>query len=200
MMDIESRPEELDGKTIQVNTACGNMFVTVNSSIRKPIFEVFAFSGKSGSCSASVVDALTKVISLALQSGVEEDKIINKLKHIGCPKSSVSENSCAEGIAKAMERYLNEEYEEIVVEIEDDDDIKSMWSGELKEVLHSNEEFDITSDGKIVIDMNKYLEEDEVEVESNNSHLEKCPECGEYSMGSGEGCGLCLNCGYSPCK
>lgn len=175
---LDKRPSDLDGKTIRVDTACGNMYVTINSTVKKPIFEVFAVSGKSGSCSAAVVDALTKTISIALRSGVDPEVVINHITGISCPKSSVDENSCPEGIAKAMKHYLEEEYEEILVELDEDD----------------KETYD-----------KYYVEDDELnDVVKNkseeSSNLEICPECGEKAMGTGEGCGLCLNCGYSPCK
>lgn len=180
---LDKRPSDLDGKTIRIDTACGNMYVTINSTVKKPIFEVFAVSGKSGSCSAAVVDALTKTISIALRSGVDPEVIIEHIIGIGCPKSGVNENSCPEGIAKAMKHYLEEEYEEIIVELDEEDYneydkmIEEVYDGEVKKQLCECEE-----------------------ESEDNSNLEICPECGEKAMGTGEGCGLCLNCGYSPCK
>jgi len=32
-----------------------------------------------------------------------------------------------------------------------------------------------------------------------DSHLEECPECGEKAFVHVSGCGVCLECGYTPC-
>lgn len=103
---MEDRPHNLEGQTLKIETGCGNLYVTINSSVDKPIFEVFAQSGKNGSCSAAVTDALTTIISVATRSGVNPLDIIEHIEHIKCPKTGTYTKSCPEAIAIAMQEYL----------------------------------------------------------------------------------------------
>jgi|GEM_PF-3162632 len=190
IMNIEERPDELEGQTIKVDTACGNMFVTINTTENYPIFEVFAASGKTGSCSAAFVDALTRTISIGLRAGVDPDEIIEQIINIRCPKSN-SKKSCPEAIAQVMKDYLEENFTEIVIEIEEfenelekgeDDDYEYYWE--------KNSESDVNYDTEIEVEVNT----------TEGATTDNCPECGSSQFNpAAEGCAICLDCGFSPC-
>ena len=103
------RPKVTSGKTIRIRTGCGSLFVTINED-DYGLAEVFVHLGKSGSCFASQTEAIGRLISIALRSGVNPEAIIDQLKGIRCPSVGFDEGemvtSCADGIAKALERYL----------------------------------------------------------------------------------------------
>ncbi len=103
------RPSTLHGTTIKMRTGCGNLYVTINED-KYGMFEVFAQLGKTGGCTASQTEAISRLISLALRSGIRPDVIIKQLKGIRCSSSVVAVGgvilSCPDAIAKAMERYL----------------------------------------------------------------------------------------------
>ncbi|MFW6174839.1 MAG: hypothetical protein ACOC5K_03595, partial [Chloroflexota bacterium] len=76
------RPAELLGVTRRIRTGRGNIYVTINMSADGRPFEVFATHGKSGSNDAAMAEAVTRVISLALRSGVDPAEIIKQLRGI----------------------------------------------------------------------------------------------------------------------
>ena len=108
-IEPRSRPKVTSGKTIRIRTGCGSLFVTINED-DYGLAEVFVHLGKSGSCFASQTEAIGRPISIALRSGVSPEAIIDQLKGIRCPSVGFDEGemvtSCADGIAKALERYL----------------------------------------------------------------------------------------------
>jgi len=108
MTTPKPRPEVLPGTTYKLKTGCGNIYVIINSDNGKP-FEVFSVMGKSGGCSASYSEAIARLISLALRSGVEPKAIIKHLRGIACHQVSWSQGekilSCADAIAKALESH-----------------------------------------------------------------------------------------------
>ncbi|MFO7952097.1 MAG: vitamin B12-dependent ribonucleotide reductase [Bacillota bacterium] len=80
------RPKTLSGHTTSINTALGNLFVTVNSADGKP-FELFAQIGKAGSDVIAFTEAIARLVSLALRCGVSVDEIVTQLEGIGGARS-----------------------------------------------------------------------------------------------------------------
>ena len=105
---MEQRPKVLQGQTVKVLTGCGSLFITVNNDEdgSHPI-EVFAKLGKSGGCAGCMCEALGRVISLGLQSGVSYEKYVDTLSNIRCPSpcpypTNEGSFSCPDGIARAI--------------------------------------------------------------------------------------------------
>jgi ribonucleoside-diphosphate reductase alpha chain len=103
------RPDETFGVTERVNTGCGKLYVTVNRD-EYGICEVFAQMGKAGGCAYSQIEATSRLISLALRSGVKAESIIRQLMGIRCP-SPVWQNgaqvvSCSDAIAKVINHHV----------------------------------------------------------------------------------------------
>jgi ribonucleoside-diphosphate reductase alpha chain len=91
-----------------MTTGCGSLYVTINED-EEGMFEVFATMGKGGGCAASQTEAVSRLISLSLRSGIDREQIIKQLRGVRCPNQAWEKGgriySCADAIAKALERH-----------------------------------------------------------------------------------------------
>ena len=105
------RPKVTRGVTERVNTGCGYIYVTVNFDNRG-ISEVFSTLGKAGGCAAAQLEAISRLTSLALRSGIDIDSIVKHLRGIRCPSIAWEHGhailSCADAIAIVLEKYIRE--------------------------------------------------------------------------------------------
>lgn len=186
-----SRPSVLRGTTESVNTGLGKMYITINEDEQGP-FEVFAGIGKSGGDATSMVEAIGRIISLSLRSGVEIKSIIKNLKGIRGSSAVWQDGelilSAPDAIGKALERYIQR---------------KNQFDLEIPEVKHE----EVRSDA-LPLTNPKQADEQGFEFAGAGDSTEKetgktsngdiCPECGgklEYNSG----CVLCPGCGFSRC-
>jgi len=99
------RAATLSGTTRQIRTGCGSIYVTVNRD-EKGVFEVFAQIGKAGGCAASQTEAIGRLASMALRSGVDPAQVVKQMSGISCHvphgfgKARVL--SCADAIGQAL--------------------------------------------------------------------------------------------------
>ena len=104
------RPVETKGVVTKVNTGCGSLYITVAYD-DQGICEVFSTLGKSGACAAAQLEAICRLISLALRSGVDVAQVVRQLRGIRCPSVSweggKSILSCADAIASVLEKHVN---------------------------------------------------------------------------------------------
>jgi len=107
----KERPGSLPSITDKIKTGFGNLYVTISYYGAKP-FEVFASIGKSGYSTMADAEALGRLISLALRSGVEPHEVIYQIKGIGGAEPIFTEGglvqSIPDAIAKVLERHLGE--------------------------------------------------------------------------------------------
>ncbi len=104
------RPNILEGFTEKIKTGMGYLYVTVSELNNRP-FEVFAIIGKSGKSTTAKTEAIGRLISLALRSGIHVEEIINQIKGISGEHSVFQDGglvlSIPDAIAKVLERrYL----------------------------------------------------------------------------------------------
>lgn len=162
------RPVITTGTTIKMRTGCGTLYVTINED-KYGACEVFSQMGKSGGCAASQSEAVSRMISLALRSGVEIEPIIKQLKGIRCPSPLMERGgiilSCPDAIAKALESYTKRK--------------KAFEVGESVEEATTLDRFSDTP------------------IRSGNV-VGVCPDCGEALIHDG-GCMVCRTCGFSKC-
>jgi ribonucleoside-diphosphate reductase alpha chain len=173
------RPDITQGITERLRVGCGtNLFITMNEEAEEGLTEVFLSLGKSGGCVASHIEALGRMISLALRSRIEPEEIVLQLKSIRCPSPTFGADgpilSCADGVAKSVERFLAE------YSINGNNKNSSVTVQSVPQ-LTSNEQ-----------DEAVYL------THSTAGLRPECPECGNI-VEHGEGCVLCRVCGYSKC-
>ncbi len=106
------RPKVTRGVTERVNTGCGYIYVTVNFD-QHGISEVFTTLGKAGGCAAAQLEAISRLTSVALRSGIDIDSIVKHLRGIRCPSIAWEQGhailSCADAMASVLEKYINKE-------------------------------------------------------------------------------------------
>lgn len=177
--EIRERPKVIVGSTIQMMTGCGKLFVTINSDEKGKPFELFTIMGKAGGCAASQAEAISRMVSTALRSGIDPKTIIKHLKNISCHRpfgfGPNKVTSCSDAIARALELFMAPPTLGIVdnsVSVDNSQPVKIDFKGA----------------------QSKSHQDDE-----SGSHVGGiCRECGgpiEYEGG----CLVCRSCGYSEC-
>jgi ribonucleoside-diphosphate reductase alpha chain len=106
---VKDRPETLHGITNKIKTGFGNLYVTVNTFNGKP-FEVFAQIGKSGYDTMADTEAICRLISLALRSGVTVEEIIEQLKGIGGDSPVFGSGGLIRSVPDAIAKILQKNF------------------------------------------------------------------------------------------
>lgn len=172
-----TRPEITMGITEKVRVGCGNLYITVNYD-ENGICEVFTNVGKAGGC-PSQSEATARLISIALRSGMDVKSIVEQLKGIRCHSTlrqrannkDIQVLSCPDGIARTMEKLMNQ-----------------------KPTFSSNDTKKTKAE-ETKIEFDEFTPDPDITKPLNAS---SCPECGN-TITHGDGCVICLSCGFSKC-
>jgi len=103
------RPKILEGFTEKVKTGMGYLYVTVSEFNNRP-FELFATIGKSGKSTMAKTEAIGRLISLALRSGIEVWEIIDQIKGIRGEHAVFQEGGLIYSIPDAIAKVLEKRY------------------------------------------------------------------------------------------
>ena len=101
------RPIEMHGITERLRTGHGNMFVTINFDAENQPFEVFTTLGKAGGCDSANLEAISRLVSIALRSGIRADQVVEQLQGITCHPvwdQGVQVRSAPDAVALALKR------------------------------------------------------------------------------------------------
>ncbi len=162
------RPEITMGLTERIKTGCGNLYVTVNYD-SEGICEVFTSTGKAGGC-PSQSEAVARLASIALRSGISVEEIMNQMKGIRCPstvrQAGLKCTSCPDAISQVIRK---------VYDLQQDAGHSSRLPEKVQEAL-----------------------EEKRQPPPEGQTFRYCPECGQPLEHEG-GCVTCRSCGYSKC-
>lgn len=107
------RPALLKGRTVKMECPLGDLYVTINEDEDGRPFEVFCTLGKAGGAATADAEAIGRLISLALRSGVPITAIRDQLRGISCDRAvGLGPNkvlSAPDAIGQALEQFLREE-------------------------------------------------------------------------------------------
>ena len=81
------RPNTTVGSTRRIRTGEGTLYITINED-ENGLCEIFTTIGKAGGNAAAQSEAISRLISLALRSGIDPNAIIKQLKGISGPNPS----------------------------------------------------------------------------------------------------------------
>jgi ribonucleoside-diphosphate reductase alpha chain len=107
----QERPDTLTSVTDKIKTGFGNLYITITFFNQKP-FEVFASIGKSGYSTMADAEAIGRLLSLALRSGVEPRELVSQLKGIGGSEPIFTEGGLVTSIPDAVSRVLERHFGE----------------------------------------------------------------------------------------
>ena len=106
-----SRPTQTSGVTRRIRTGEGTLYITINED-ENGLCEVFTTIGKAGGNAAAQSEAISRLISLSLRSGLDPHAIVRQLKGISGPNPTWEDGrlilSTPDAIGKALDDYLIE--------------------------------------------------------------------------------------------
>ena len=79
---MRRRPPQVQGVTERVRTSHGNMYITINFDEGGRPFEVFTALGKAGSSDQAQLEGISRLVSMALRSGIAPEAIVSQLRGI----------------------------------------------------------------------------------------------------------------------
>jgi len=172
------RPQVLRGHTMKMMSPLGDLYVTINEDQSGRPFEVFCTLGKAGGAANADAEAIGRLMSLALRSGIPIAQVKDQLRGISCDRAvGVGPHkvlSAPDAIGQAIERYLEEK--EGVQE--------ALPLAVPASVEGAHRTRPVTST---------------YHAAREQSFLGACPECGAGQVAYEEGCMKCHVCGYSEC-
>ena len=187
------RPAMLNGITRRVRTGRGNLFVTVNMAADNRPFEVFATHGKAGGNDAAMAEAVSRMASLALRSGIDPVDVSEQLRGItDVPAWDEGEmiRSVPDAIASVLDRINTE-----AARLPAQDELSESESSQAK-MFNPPTPKEL---GMPTAQAVKVMEQQQkVTVPVGAMTGELCPECSS-TVAHVEGCLKCFSCGYSKC-
>jgi ribonucleoside-diphosphate reductase alpha chain len=169
------RPAMLRGRTQKMNSPLGDLYVTINEDESGRPFEMFCTLGKAGGAAMADAEAIGRLISLALRSGIPITAVRDQLRGISCDRAvGVGPHkvlSAPDAIGQAIERYIAEK-------------------DGVQEALPL---------GAPVGSVGGMQPQASTSFGHGASVLGSCPECGAGQLSFEEGCVKCHICGYSEC-
>jgi ribonucleoside-diphosphate reductase alpha chain len=175
-----SRPEALKGTTRRVETPLGTLYVTITEDDRGQPFEVFMSLGKAGGALMADVEAMGRLVSLALRSGIPMKEIHRQLRGISSDRTiglgTHKVLSVPDAVGIAIEKWMQDK------------------QGIQQELIPGT-----AAQAEVAPTVKVTQGAQQFEMMSHHEPMAgACPDCGsqlEYA----EGCMKCHVCGFSEC-
>ncbi|HYS19845.1 MAG TPA: vitamin B12-dependent ribonucleotide reductase [Gemmatimonadales bacterium] len=178
-----SRPDLLRGMTRRIETPLGTMYVTITEDEKGQPFEVFITLGKAGAPIMADVEAVGRLISLALRSGIPMREIHRQLRGISSDRvvglGPTKVMSVPDAIGIAIEKWMQEKQgvqQDLLAGAGD-----AVAGVPAREVIAGQ-------DGAAVLRAR----------DTDQDFIGACPDCGSQ-LAFIEGCATCHVCGFSEC-
>lgn len=168
------RPDVMAGKTYRMKTGYGNLYVTINNDEKGVPFEIFATIGKSGGFFQEQSEAICRLISLALRSGVAAQEVTDDLKGIRGPMPVFTDKGTVLSLPDALGKILEQHV---------------TATQEVQEVISRPEKQEVLP----------FVGTPSTKMEmADFGFMPGCPDCGAQLLMQ-EGCISCKSCGFSRC-
>ncbi len=186
MLAPRTRPISVKGVTDLVRTGHGNMYVNITFDDSGKPFEVFTTLGKAGGCDSANLEAVARLVSLALRSGIDPDEIVHHLQGITCCPAwdgGTLIRSAPDAMAHVLTNHLGASHGAIAGPSEDQIS-SAVQPGLFPSNRQANGHAGINGNGNGI---------------SQTPVATRCPKCSGRLIPQ-EGCLNCLDCGYSKCE
>ena len=186
-----SRPDKLRSTSIRKETPLGVMFVHITEDDRGQPFEVFVTLGKAGGAAMADAEAVGRLISLALRSGIPLMQIHRQLRGISSDRAvGLGPNkvlSMPDAIGLALEEWFR-----------DKQGVQQELLGDQTPIVGgavpAREQITVSSTPANQIQMTF----ESANGGGSESFIGTCPDCGSQ-LEFAEGCVKCHVCGFSEC-
>jgi ribonucleoside-diphosphate reductase alpha chain len=186
-----TRPPALTGTTRKIRSPLGQLYVTVNEDETGHPFEVFATLGKAGGAAMAHAEAIGRLVSLALRSGIPMPDVINQLRGISCDRAvGIGPNkvlSMPDAIGQVLHQHLMEK-EGIQEELPIGDAAAPKAPAAAPRVSSPPAASGQATQRQLGTDY----------YDPGDAFIGTCPECSS-DLQFAEGCVKCPTCGYSEC-
>jgi ribonucleoside-diphosphate reductase alpha chain len=189
-----SRPDKLRGTTYRKETPLGVAFISINEDEKGQPFEVFITLGKAGGSAMADAEAMGRMISLALRSGIPLQSVIKQLRGISSDRAvGLGPNkvlSVPDAIGIALDDWWRDKVQGVPQDLFTTSELRAPGAPGLDEPPKAKEPVVVRSQQGDVEMSGRY--------DNGESFMGTCPDCGsqlEYA----EGCVKCHVCGFSEC-
>jgi ribonucleoside-diphosphate reductase alpha chain len=191
-----TRPDKLRGTTARYETPLGTMFANITEDDRGQPFEVFINLGKAGGSAMADAEAMGRLISLALRSGIPMMEIHRQLRGIASdrvvglgPKKILS---VPDAIGMALEDWWRDHTQGV------QQDLLVSETGTPATVAPQAREAIPVTVAPAARDTSNTQPAHAAYAPSAESFIGTCPDCGSQ-LEFAEGCAKCHVCGFSEC-
>jgi ribonucleoside-diphosphate reductase alpha chain len=184
-----ARPDRLRGTTIRKETPLGTMFVNITEDDRGQPFEVFVTLGKAGGSAMADAEAMGRLISLALRSGIPMMEVHKQLRGISSDRAVGLGPSKVLSVPDAIGIALYEWWQ----------DKQGVQQELLASGGQSAQPREVTASPSPVVAQGGAQPMAGFEYDGGaQGFMGTCPDCGSQ-MEYAEGCVKCHVCGFSEC-
>ena len=180
------RPKSIRGVTERMRTAHGNAYVTINFDEEGHPFELFTQIGKAGSTDAAYLEAVSRLVSLVLRSGIPAVEVVEQLR--GITSEPIWDEgklvlSAPDAVAQVMAKHA-------LGASETEERLKAAYAVQ-PGLTPASQEQSKSANG------NGHNGND-VQVPQLLMGLQRCPDCNGPVLMQ-EGCIACPSCGWNKC-
>lgn len=118
---LAKAPNILPATRIRMATGHGTIFITISydAETRNPL-EAFIWQGRSGSCNLAYLEAMGRLISISLRSGVSVNVIIEQLRGERCQHAGPHEGrmvlSIPDAVGQALQEFMSGQGKDVNIE------------------------------------------------------------------------------------
>ncbi len=188
-----ARPDKLRGTTHRLETPLGTMFVNITEDDKGQPFEVFITLGKAGGSAMADAEAMGRLISLALRSGIPITTVHKQLRGISSDRAvGLGPNkvlSVPDAIGIALEQWWRDK-QGVQQSLLDSQTNEFRISDIAPAVARATTGQNVSAEQTMSMAFEAY--------NGGEAFMGTCPDCGSQ-MEYAEGCVKCHVCGFSEC-